>query len=151
MHRLRATHLAGVLLCALAVPGLAAHEEEVSPQNVRGTYHATSHSITLHWDAPAEGNWTYKVYRDSRLVGETQVLTFRDSGIGNDKGYVYFVTATLDGQHWSMPGIGAVPTLTCQVVTLTTSWEWPHAYVKLHEECLGGIVYDKSVTWTAPQ
>lgn len=140
------------LILALMMAGGTAQGEDGGraspPSDLQGHYEAKSQAILLTWSAPQEG--LHQVYRDATLLTKTSATSWRDPALPSDHGFVYFVVAKTGNQTWSEPAIVAVPTLTCEIVNVTTSWNWPYADVQLHEECLG-ITYDKSFTWTAPQ
>jgi len=139
-----------VLLAAPFVGG--AQGPPSPPQNLQGTFDHSTDAVTLTWKAPDAGNYVYQVYRDSTLLGSTANTGFVDQGVPLNSAFVYFVVdRAKDGTAWSTPAVVDVPTLSCDVATLTVTQNYPYVYAATHQECLGGtVVFDKSVTWTQP-
>jgi hypothetical protein len=124
------------------------------PGHLVASYDPASGAAHLSWTPPDPGRWTYVVWRDDGIVGSTSEAAFTDESVPTDTGaagFLYFVAATRDGRQWSKPAIIDLPTLACEIVTVSTSWEYPYVTARLHEECLdGAVVYDKKVTWAPP-
>lgn len=150
--------MSAVVVVALVwLPQSGARLSDDSPQDLQGTFNALQGVSSLTWQAPARGNssFTYPVWRDGTLIGSTMDLAFSDHPPvqPGTYGVVYFVSASPPGNTGSMswPAVVAVPTTSmCDVATLTVTQSYPYVYVALHEECVGGITYDKNVTWRAP-
>jgi len=141
-----------LLLAALAaanIQGAAAGPEAPSPQDLQGAFDPETGTVALSWTMPYGGPMEYRVYRDSTFVGTTDAKGFVDSELPMEGGWIYIVTAARPGQSWSPPAVTPVPGTSCEVVNLSTSWEYPYLYARLHEECLGGITLEKDVTWVA--
>lgn len=134
---------------AMATPG--------SPQDLQGSYSLSTRLVSLSWQPPNGGSaaWNYLVWRDGTFDGSTPALAYSDGPPGTvpDPGLIYFVSAAPPGNAGNpgLPAVVGVPTLSCEVVSVSTTWEAPYLYAHLHEECLGGtFTYEKDAAWTAP-
>ena len=140
---------AAVLVLLLVHPVSAAAG---APQNLRGSYSPSTGVVTLAWEPPNNAPYVYHVWRDDVYDGSTAELRYSDNPPGDvpDPAYVYLVRAAHSSQpdEYGEPAVVGVPTVTCEVLSITTTWSPPYLTVTLHGECLkGSLVYDKSVTY----
>ena len=142
---------AALALMLLAVPflqaGLAEPTRPPPPQDLRGSQDAGSGAVQLNWQAPGDGRWAYKVWRENTTLGKSTSTAFADHP-PSDSLYIYLVTAKAPDGPWSDPALVAVPALGCEIVSISTTMDYPYAYVHVHEECIGGIAVDRDVTWS---
>jgi len=148
-----------LLLVAVALVATASHAAAPytppTPENLEALYSTTQNVVTVTWDAPSQNGLTYLVWRDGQYLGSTSGTSFLDAlPTSHDAGYIYFVSAQWvgnSGTYVSPPAVDGVSTIACEVVSVSTSWNYPYVYAHLHEECLGGtITYDKDATWMSP-
>jgi hypothetical protein len=154
MRNARLVAATGILVLLLGAEAGAAAADTPPPQHLQGTYDRWSKVVTLQWTAGGEGpegspQPVYRVWRDTELLGKVTGTGYQDLHPTSEQGWVYFVTASLDGgTTWSLPAVAGVSGLSCEVVTMSTSWNFPYVYAHLHQECLG-VPFDKDVTWVA--
>lgn len=129
------------------------------PRNLQGAYMTSTGLVDLSWDPPQNGtaDFTYYVWRDGTtlLASSTSSQTFTDDppGAVPDFGLIYLVSSAPPGNsnNIGLPAVVGVPTIQCEVVSVTTSWSDPYLTVTLHEECMKGtVIYDKTVVWQQP-
>jgi len=149
-------------LTALALPQGAAPQANSAPSDLEATYDRQGNLVALSWTPPSQtsNNLTYMVWRNDVYLGTTSTTSYTDMfGLAvPDPGYIYFVSAVTNSNNngvanvtVSAPAIDGVSTLSCEVVNVSTSWNWPYVYAHLHEECLAGTTtYDRDVTWQRP-
>ncbi|MFO1532583.1 MAG: hypothetical protein ABR562_02620 [Thermoplasmatota archaeon] len=137
-----------LLAVLVALPALAAPPPPGKPRDFGGTYDPGSQTVTLTWKGDTTA-WTYYAYRGSDLLGKTGETRYTDAP-PHDSMWVYFLTESLDGKQFGEPAVAAVAGLDCEIASVATSWNYPYAYVHVHEECLGGIAMDRDVTWQSP-
>lgn len=149
-------------LAALVAPQGTAPPANSSPTNLHSAYDSQANLVSLSWSPPSQtsNSLTYMVWRNDVYLGTTTGTTYQDAfGMAvPDPGYIYFVSAVTNSNNngvanvtVSAPAIDGVSTLSCEVVNVSTSWNWPYVYAHLHEECLAGTVtYDRDVTWQRP-
>jgi len=78
----------------IEIPNCTADNEAPSvPMNLTTTTNGTS--VTLNWSASTDNSEVegYEIYRNDQKIGETQELTFVDSGLDENQRYVYTVVA----------------------------------------------------------
>lgn len=137
------------IVALLAPPTLAATG---APKDLRGTYAPSTGLVTLTWEPPGNAPYVYHVWRDQAYDGSTSETKYVDDPARDvpDPAYIYLVRAApanQPGEHGD-PAVVGVPTVTCEVLSVTTSWSPPYLTATLHGECLkGSLVYDKSVTY----
>jgi hypothetical protein len=142
--------LAALAIVVLLVPPTTA--ATAAPKNLRGSYSASSGLVTLTWEAPASGSFVYHVWRDATHDGTTTDLKYVDDPPGDvpDPAYIYLVRAAPANKPEDQgdPAVVAVPTITCEVLSVTTTSSPPYLTVTLHGECLqGSRIFDKSITY----
>jgi len=149
---MRHIRLVAALVLLLAPFAGGAQSGPPPPQSLQGTFDRSADTVNLAWKAPVNGNLVYAVYRDSTLLGTTANTTFADHGVPMNSAFVYFVVdREKDGTAWSTPAVTDVPTLSCDIATVTVTQQYPYVYAHAHQECLGGtVVFDKDVQWTQP-
>jgi hypothetical protein len=144
-----------VAIAVLGLPQMGASLTANTPQNLRASYDGATRTVGLAWTPHNSGNgFTYLVWRDGSMqVGNTSALGFAEQPSASvpPAGLVYFVSSQSPSGAVSFPAVVGVTTISCEVVTVSTSWQAPFLYAHLHQECVGGITQDKDVTWTAPQ
>ena len=149
---------AAILVCALLWAPTASATPQ-PPRNLQGSYMTSTGLVTLSWDPPENGTaaFTYYVWRDGStlLASSISSQTYTDDppGAVPDFGLIYLVSSAPPGNpdNIGLPAVIGVPTIDCEVVSVTTSWSEPYLTVTLHEECMKGtVVYDKTVVWQQP-
>lgn len=151
---MRALLLVAVALVAMA-PHATAPYTPSTPENLDAVYSTSQNTVQVTWQAPTQSGLSYLVWRDGQYLGSTTGTSFLDTFSSRpEPGYIYFVSAQWvdsSGTYVSPPAVDGVATTACEVVSVSTSWNYPYVYAHLHEECLGGTVtYDKDATWMRP-
>lgn len=146
--------LAALAIVVLLVPYASAATG--APKDLRGSYAPSTGLVTLTWEAPGLGSYVYHVWRDDVHDGSTTGKKYVDDPPGDvpDPAYIYLVRAAPADRpgEYGDPAVVAVPTVTCEVLSVTTTASPPYLTVTLHGECLkGSLVYDKSITYDLGQ
>jgi hypothetical protein len=102
----------------------------------------TSSSITLAWNASSDtggsGLAGYKLYRNGALITQTTSLSYTDTGLTANTGYLYKISAIDNAGNESGQSL-AVNVSTANVVTTPT----------ITQNLTGGQTLSGTVTWTA--
>lgn len=136
-------------LALLNLQAVAAGGPAAPPADLVGVYDAESGTAYISWSAPGPGRLEYSVYRDGELLGTTTATNFADADVPVEPGWIYVVTAASPGSPASDPAVLALAVPSCEIVNVSTSWDYPYLHARLHEECLGGTTFQKDVTWAA--
>ncbi len=151
-------------LVLLTVPNVVADdvfvEQLLPPDKLRADYHGENHTMILEWNPPtsdADSPFTYRVYRNAVMIGETGNTWYEANLTGSL--HVFYVTAWLNGNESapSQPAIahqssgargspGAVigdaqiiegslgPR--CEILIIVTYTQWPFVGYTLQEWCV---------------
>lgn len=152
-------------LALLAAPNAIAEDNFVDqllpPDGLRGDYNDENRTIMLEWNPPAsdaDTPFTYRVYRNTVLIGETQETWYAANLVGGLN--VFQVTASHNGNESvrSQPvvaqqqssGGGGNPTAAfastqlvdvemmpkCEILIITTYTQWPYVAYGIREHCI---------------
>jgi hypothetical protein len=85
-----------VTLALLLLPAASA-VKPAAPANFTATLNPATGAVTLEWESPDSGEYSYRIYRGTTHLGDTESLTFTDDDPGLVSAYV--ITAVLSGEE----------------------------------------------------